>query len=268
MKDWNITSLYSGSKGNAIFVRVGDDAILIDAGKSARTLCNTLREIGSDIDKIKAIFVTHEHHDHTSALEILAKYHEIPIHITGESAVVFDRTPDAPIHARLVRHDPVFCVNVGELTVRSFRTSHDSRMSVGYRIEFSDEHGLHAIGVATDLGYVSDEVRAGLLGCEAVVLESNHDVEMLMNGSYPYDLKKRIRSRYGHLSNTESAAFCAELAEEGLQSVLLAHLSEENNEPNLAINEIRCAVGDDGICICAASPECPTRLERTERHAI
>ncbi|MBQ2999760.1 MAG: MBL fold metallo-hydrolase [Clostridia bacterium] len=268
MKKWNVTSLYSGSKGNSIFVRVGDDAILIDAGKSARTLCNSLREIGSDIEKIKAIFVTHDHHDHTSALEILAKYHEIPIHMTGVSAAIFDRTPDAPIHARLVRHDPCFCVAVGELTVRSFRTSHDSRMSVGYRIEFEDENGVHALGVATDLGYVSDEVRGGLLGCEAVVLESNHDVEMLMRGSYPYDLKKRIRSRYGHLSNADSAAFCAELAEEGARSILLAHLSEENNEPSLALNEAMCAVGDDGVCVCVAAPDCPTKLLSREEGAI
>ena len=262
MKQWDIISLYSGSKGNAIFIRVGDDAILIDAGKSARTLCNSLCEIGSDIHKIKAIFVTHEHHDHTSALEIIAKHYEIPIHMTEVSAKIFDRTPDAPIHARLVRHEPSFCVTAGEVTVRSFRTSHDSRMSVGYRIEFEDERGKHALGVATDLGYVSNEVREGLLGCEAVVLESNHDVEMLKNGSYPYDLKKRIHSRYGHLSNADSAAFCAELAEGGARSILLAHLSEENNEPTLALNETLCAVGDDGVCVCVAAPDCPTKLAK------
>ncbi len=260
MKEWKIVSLYSGSKGNSIFVRVGNDAILIDAGKSARALCNALREIGSDISEIKAIFVTHDHHDHTSALEILAKYHEIPIHMTGESAVIFDRTPSAPIHARLIRHDPSFCVTVGELTVRSFRTSHDSRMSVGYRIEFFDGERSCAIGVATDLGYVSNEVREGLLGCDAVVLESNHDLEMLKNGPYPYELKKRITSRYGHLSNADSAAFCSELSEGGTKAILLAHLSEENNEPNLALNEAVCAVGDDGVCICVAAPDCPTRL--------
>ncbi|MBO5939377.1 MAG: MBL fold metallo-hydrolase [Clostridia bacterium] len=259
-KQWSIVSLYSGSKGNAIFVRVGKDAILIDAGKSARALCTALREIGSDISEIGAIFVTHDHHDHTSALEIIAKYHEIPIHMTGESAVIFDRTPDAPIHARLVRHDPSFCVTVGELTVRSFRTSHDSRMSVGYRIEFFDGERPCAIGVATDLGYVSNEVREGLLGCDAVVLESNHDLEMLQNGSYPYDLKKRIASRYGHLSNTDSAAFCSELSEGGTKAILLAHLSEENNEPMLALNEALCAVGNDGVCVCVAAPDCPTKL--------
>ncbi len=255
-----IVSLYSGSKGNSIFIRVGKDTLLIDAGKSARSLCHALREIGSDISEIDAIFVTHDHHDHTSALEIIAKYHEIPIHITKESSVIFDRTPDAPIHARLVRHEPSFCVEVGNLTVRSFRTSHDSRMSVGYRIEFFDGEEMRAIGVATDLGVVSDEVREGLLGCDAVVLESNHDVEMLQNGSYPYELKKRIASRYGHLSNADSAAFCSELSEAGTRSILLAHLSEENNEPNLALNEALCAVGRDDVCICVAAPDCPTKL--------
>ena len=185
MKDCRIVTLYSGSGGNATYVRVADTAILIDAGKSARALCNALKSIACEIGEIDAIFVTHDHHDHVSALEVLAKKNEIPIHITDRSAQVFDRYPDSPIHGRLVRHTDEFCVQVGELTVRAFRTPHDSRMSVGYRVEFEDEGVVRAIGLATDIGYVSDAVRQGLTGCEAVVLESNHDVDMLMDGPYP-----------------------------------------------------------------------------------
>lgn len=259
-KQWKIVTLYSGSKGNSTYIQVGEDAILIDAGKSARTLCQSLCEIGSEIGRISAIFITHDHHDHTSALEILAKKNPIPIHITEPSAAVFDRDPTAPIHSRLVRHEPLYRVRVGDLVVSSFRTPHDSRMSVGYRIEFVDGDELRAIGVATDIGYVSDEVREGLCGCEAVVLESNHDVEMLMNGTYPYDLKQRIRSRRGHLSNADSASLCAELAAKGTRAILLAHLSEENNEPSLALDEARCAVSDEGVSISVAAPDCPTEL--------
>ena len=260
MKECRIVTLYSGSGGNSTYIRVADTAILIDAGKSARALCNSLRSIAEDIGKIQAIFVTHDHHDHVSALEVLSKKHEIPIHVTEPSAEVFDRYPDSSIHARLVRHEVEFCVQVGELTVRSFRTPHDSRMSVGYRMEFEDGGQIRAIGLATDIGYVSEAICSGLCGCEAVVLESNHDVDMLMNGPYPYDLKKRSRSNRGHLSNHDSAAFAAYLAEQGTRGFLLAHLSEENNEPSLALDETVSAVSDATVQICVASPDEPTEL--------
>ena len=260
MKDCRIVTLYSGSGGNSTYIRVGNTAILIDAGKSARALCNSLKAIACEIGQIQGIFVTHDHHDHVSALEVLAKKNEIPIHITEPSAAVFDRYPDSPVHARLIRHTVEYTQQVGELTVRSFRTPHDSRMSVGYRIEFEDERGTRAIGLATDIGYVSDAVRQGLAGCEAVVLESNHDVEMLMEGPYPYDLKKRVRSNRGHLSNADSAAFAAELAAKGTRGVLLAHLSAENNEPTLALDEAESAVSDPSVRICVAAADEPTEL--------
>ena len=260
MKDCRIVTLYSGSGGNSTYVRVADTAILIDAGKSARALCNSLRAIGGDIGEIDAIFVTHDHHDHVSALEILSKKNEIPIHMTDRSAALYDRYPDSPVHARLIRHEDRFCVRVGDVTVRSFPTPHDSLMSVGYRIEFEDECGIRAIGLATDIGYVSEAVREGLMGCEAVVLESNHDVEMLMEGPYPYDLKKRIRSHRGHLSNHDSAIFSAELVAKGTKGVLLAHLSEENNEPTLALDETVSAVSDETVRICVACPDEPVEL--------
>ncbi|MBQ9086422.1 MAG: MBL fold metallo-hydrolase [Clostridia bacterium] len=255
-----IVTLYSGSGGNCTYLKLLDTTILIDAGKSARTLCNSLREIGSDIGEIDAIFVTHDHHDHVSALEVLAKKNEIPIHMTDRSAALFDRDPSAPIHSRLVRHDPVFTEEVGRFTVTSFCTPHDSRMSVGYRVSFVYEGKNYAVGIATDIGYVSDSVREGLRGCSAVVLESNHDEEMLMKGRYPYELKMRIRSRRGHLSNRDSAAFAADLAAEGTKAFLLAHLSEENNEPGLAWDEARSALSGLPVAVAVASPDLPTEL--------
>jgi phosphoribosyl 1,2-cyclic phosphodiesterase len=260
MDPLKIVSLYSGSGGNCTLVKLIDTAILIDAGKSARTLCNALREIGSDIGEIDAIFVTHDHHDHVSALEVLSKKNNTPIHMTDRSAVIFDRDPSAPIHSRLVRHDPIFSVEVGRFTVTSFCTPHDSRMSVGYRIGFSYEGQDYAVGLATDVGYVTEEIREGLSGCLAVVLESNHDETMLMEGPYPYDLKKRIRSKRGHLSNHDSAAFASELAESGTSAFLLAHLSEENNEPDLALDEAQSALSGLGCVVAVASPHVPTEL--------
>ena len=268
MNRCRIFTLYSGSGGNSVYIRVADTAILIDAGKSARALCNALKAIGTDMSEIRAIFVTHDHHDHVSALEVLSKKHEIPIHMTDRSAEVFDRYPTSPVHARLVRHTPVFSERVGPLLVTSFPTPHDSRMSVGYRIEWECEGETRRIGVATDIGYVSDEIREGLCGCDAVVLESNHDVDMLMKGPYPYDLKQRIRSKRGHLSNHDSALFSAELAGKGTRAFLLAHLSEENNEPSLALEETERAISDPGIRITVASPDEPTELKVPTKEEI
>lgn len=253
-------TLYSGSDGNCTFLSSTSTAILIDAGKSARTLCSKLCEIGSGIEHISAIFITHEHCDHVSALETLSKKYHIPIHMTDTSAKKFDRDPDSPVHSCLVRHDTVFSEQVGDITVSSFRTPHDSRMSVGYRVEFSDGEQRRVLGVATDIGYVSESVCEGLFGCEAVVLEANHDEQMLMDGPYPYDLKLRIRSRKGHLSNIECAAFAARLAQTGTRGFILAHLSRENNQPELAFDEIHSAVSDASVAIRVASPDEPTEL--------
>ena len=133
-------------------------------------------------------------------------------------------------------------------------------MSVGYRLEFEEAGERHAVGVATDIGYVTDELREGLLGCEAVVLESNHDVDMLMHGPYPYDLKKRIRSNRGHLSNEDSAHLAAELWQSGTRAFLLAHLSEENNDPTLALEAATLAISDPETVVLTADAETPVEL--------
>ncbi len=250
-------TLYSGSGGNATYIESGNTAILIDAGKSAKRLCTALCEIGSSISRIDAIFITHDHADHTSALETLAKKHDVPIHITEKSAEIFEGERFSHLRERLVTHSPVFEVKVGELSVRSFVTPHDSKMSVGYRIELADGR---ALGVATDLGYVTDTVSDALCGCEAVMLESNHDVDMLESGPYPRFLKQRILSKRGHLSNPDSALFAAQLASRGTKSFLLAHLSAENNTPSLALDEFLSAVADPTVRVSVADAERPTEL--------
>ena len=260
MTDCRIVTLYSGSDGNATYIRAAGTSILIDAGRSARALCRAMTEIGADVDELSAIFITHEHSDHVSALEVLAKKHDIPVHIMTKSAERFDRLGPCPLCDHLVRHDAMFCEQVGNLRISSFRTPHDSRMSVGYRITFWDEVGEHTLGYATDIGYVSDSVREGLCGCEAVVLESNHDVDMLMDGPYPYDLKLRIRSNRGHLSNADSAALASELVQEGTRAFLLAHVSRENNDQALVLDEALSAISDPSITVAVASPDEPTEL--------
>ena len=259
-KNYRLVTLYSGSRGNATFFSAKGTSILIDAGKSATALKAALRSIGSSIEEISAVFVTHEHSDHTSALDIIAKRSPRPIHIMDASAALYDRHPESCLHNALIRHTTLFSEKVGELTVKAFRTSHDSRMSVGYRIEFEDGGRTVSVGVATDMGYVTDEVIEGLSGCEAVVLEANHDVEMLMEGSYPYELKKRILSRKGHLSNADSAILAQTLANRGTKGFILAHLSEENNRPEIAYDEISSVLADMDVTLAVAAPDSPVEL--------
>jgi len=258
--EYRVCALYSGSGGNSLFIDAAGEKILIDAGKNARALCRALEGIGTDIGEISAIFITHEHTDHVSALEVLSKRHEIPIHIPERSAERFDRDPNAFVHRNLVRHKGDFSVELGSVTVTSFRTPHDSRWSVGYRVDIGEGEHRHSVGVATDIGYVTRGICSALEGCETVVLESNHDEELLMEGRYPYDLKMRILSNKGHLSNKASARFGAHLAEKGTKTFLLAHLSEENNRPEVAYDEFVSAIGDGSVSVLVADPEEPTEV--------
>ena len=255
-----VYTLYSGSDGNAVYFNLAGHQFLIDAGKSARSLCGALEKIGSDISKIEAIFITHEHSDHTAALEIIEKYNSIPIHIVSRSAEKLKSGRNQYLLPNLVTHPPIYCERLGCVKISSFEIPHDSRCCVGYRIEFTDSEGDHKIGLATDIGRITDSIRRGLTGCQSVIIEANHDVEMLLCGSYPEYLKMRILSEHGHLSNADCAAFAAELARDGAKQLLLAHLSEENNDPELALAEVRAALGDDSVTVGVADRHEPTRL--------
>lgn len=260
MKNCRIVTLYSGSRGNSTLIDFEGTKILIDAGKSARALCNALHEANTGIEEISAIFVTHEHSDHISALDVLSKKYAIPIHMTDISAGRFDKDPTSFVHRNLIRHETLFSETVGNMTVSSFRTPHDSMMSVGYRIEFNGDGEHCVIGYATDIGYISESVSHGLHGCNAVILEANHDIDMLENGPYPYRLKLRIRSDRGHLSNRESAIFASELAQSGTRAFMFAHLSEENNIPDIVFDEMNSTLADSSVSIAVASADVPTEL--------
>ncbi len=258
MMEIKIYSLYSGSRGNSTFIRVGDTAILIDAGKNARALCGALSAIGERIENVSALFITHEHSDHVAALELLAKKNSFPIFITRQSAQKFE--VGSPLRERLSEREIIFTENIGNLKITSFPTSHDSLMSVGYRIEFRDTDGEHAIGYATDMGYVSLDVKNALWGCDAVVIECNHDDKMLMSGPYSRALKQRVSSKKGHLSNRACAQFSQELVQGGTRAIMLAHLSAENNEPELAFDEVSSVVSGFDVNICVADQFVPVEL--------
>lgn len=254
-----ILSLYSGSSGNSFLISTPTGAILIDAGKNAKRLCMALSAAGVSIDEIRAIFITHEHNDHVSALPVFLKKHPIPVHILKASA--YKLACDPAVAPCLCLHPPIFEEQVEGIRMRSFPTPHDSMGSVGYRIEITDEDGsIFRIGYATDIGYVTEEIETGLLGCDAVILESNHDPEMLRTGPYPYELKRRIASRRGHLSNPDSAELAARLCAGGTRALMLAHLSQENNAPEIAYDTCFSAIGDDRVQIAVADPDEITEL--------
>ena len=269
MPNYRFCTLYSGSGGNAAYLETPTARILIDAGKCSRTLIGSLKHIGVEMDSIDAIFITHDHNDHVAALEVLAKKHPKPVHMLFKSALRYRATqPEALCKCFWLYEEAPFTAKVGEVTVTAFETPHDSLASVGYRFEFPDGEKTVRVGYATDIGHVSEALREGLTGCEAIVLESNHDVDMLMDGPYPYDLKLRIRGKRGHLSNRECADLAAELAGQGTTHFLLAHLSEENNHPDLAYDETFSALAGYETTLRIASPNAITMLVGEEDSPI
>lgn len=248
---YTVVSLYSGSKGNSTFIEYGGVRILIDAGGSSKNLVASLENIGVDPDTISGIFITHEHSDHISALKVFTKKHQIPVYIVLDSAMIFNgQRAEALCSCLCIKREPLYSVNIGCVTVSSFLTSHDSRASVGYKLSAPN---MKPIAYATDTGYVTDGMRESMLSCESVVLESNHDITMLKTGFYPVDLKERILSKRGHLSNHDCADFISELYESGTRNFMLAHLSEDNNTPEIARTAALSALPEGYASVYVAS---------------
>lgn len=240
-------TLFSGSSGNCIYLQKQNTRILVDVGGSMRHINETLKGLSTSLSEIDAIFITHEHSDHTKALPMLAKHLSIPIYCQREVAkemylsLLAKSSAEAAALAKRIRTvEPGDEYAVGSLLITPFKTPHDSVDSQGFVV------GDRELGIATDLGHVSQNVRHFLTGCQSVILESNHDLEMLYNGPYPPYLKERVSSGNGHLNNAESAAFSADLLKHGCKNFTLFHLSEENNTPALAKGETLGALTDLG----------------------
>lgn len=252
-----VISLFSGSGGNCTLVDLGGRCILIDAGGSAKAIAETMATFGYSLDDVIAVFVTHEHGDHTHSLSVLTKKHPVPVHITERSAEVLGVREGTPLCACLVVHPDEFCCDLGGgVTVEAFAAPHDSVHCVGYRVSCADG----TVGIATDLGYVTQRVYDRLVGCDAVVLEANHDKEMVRCGTYAPALKRRILSGGGHLSNDDCAEVAAALARKGTKRFLLAHLSRENNTESAALTAVGEALSPYDVTLCVARPDEPTVL--------
>ncbi len=238
-----VYSLFSGSSANCILVKGRRGSILIDAGGSAKKISSALAALDMTLRDISAIFVTHEHADHVKALPMISKKYNIPIHMTERSADFFEQVEDKEGICPLICHTPIFCEEICGMKITSFPTSHDSACCIGYTVEENGEK----IGIATDTGIVTDEMKAAMRGSRGVLIEANYDRAMLKGGIYPARLKARISGARGHLCNDDCAAFALFLAEGGTKSFLLCHLSAENNRPELAAETVMSLLRDNGF---------------------
>lgn len=248
---------YSGSKGNCTYISDGETSILIDAGGCLKRIRENLEEVSDRLDNIKGIFVTHEHTDHTKALFNIVKKYDTHIFTSLDTAKnICTPTNSVPVcdckrlAERIMTVKPEKTYEIGTFTVKPFSTPHDVT-SLGFIIHSKVSN--KTLAYATDIGCITAEMAEHMAGIENVIIESNHDVHMLMNGSYPEYLKTRILSDRGHLSNVDCAAFLKFLMKMGTKSITLAHLSEENNTPVLARKTIEEVILD-GVKLQVANP--------------
>ena len=235
--DYNlaICMLASGSKGNATYISDGDTSILIDAGLSGVELQRRLIYRDLVPEQLDAIIVTHEHSDHTQGVGVLSRRYKLPVYISQKTHQASPRL--GSLHeTKSFECGQTF--HISNLSIHPFSISHDAEDPVGFTI---GRNGT-TIAIATDLGIATSLVKEHLKHCALLILEANHDPQMLETGPYPWPLKQRIKSRTGHLSNTSSKILLEELQHENLQHVILAHLSETNNTPRIAFDEVAKAL--------------------------
>lgn len=220
-----------------MYVCGGDTSILVDCGISFRRLKAALDELGTAVEEIRAVIVTHEHTDHISGLMTLLRKHSLPLYASEGTLRHLCAGDLIPRDAKIIPLEAR--VGIGDIEVTPFDTPHDAAHSIGLRLSMPD--GRH-VGIATDLGSVTQTVRENLTGCDLVLIESNYDPGMLFCGGYPYNVKQRIKGEYGHLSNADCAGEVARLVESGATRFILGHLSERNNIPQLAAQTTRTAL--------------------------
>lgn len=245
-----VTSLNSGSNGNCYFIGNGHEAVLIDAGLSCRETEKRMRRLDLKMEQVKAIFISHEHGDHIKGLETLSSRYNLPVYIT----------PGTLLHSRLrLRQELIFPfseqqpVTIGPLTVTAFSKYHDAAEPHSFTIE----HENTRVGVFTDIGMVCDKLRHHFARCHAAFLEANYDEVMLERGRYPYHLKRRISGGKGHLSNGQALDLFRNGNAPQLSHLFLAHLSADNNDPDLVLELFRTHCGATKITVASRHREMP-----------
>ena len=234
--------LASGSSGNCIYIASNKTRILIDAGLSAKQVALRLEQIGVIPESINGICISHEHGDHIGGIRVLQKRHGIPIYSNAGTLNGIMRHPKShEIDVKVFQTGSAF--EIGDITVEPFSVPHDAYEPVGFRLSA----GGTSVGSVTDLGMPTALVRDKLRGCKAIVVEANHDEDLLREAPRPWPLKQRIRSRQGHLSNIDAARLISESATEDLEHVFLAHLSSDCNSPDTAMRTVASQLRLDGL---------------------
>jgi phosphoribosyl 1,2-cyclic phosphodiesterase len=233
--------LASGSGGNAIYVQQGATRVLIDAGLAGREIDVRLRSIGVDVTRLMGIVVSHEHGDHISGVGVLARKIRCPVWLTPGTFDAARGKFRGRERIRFFDNDQDF--TIGDLSFQPFTISHDASDPVNFVVDDSQSR----VGIATDMGTVSHLAFDRLSETDLVILESNYDREMLMNGTYPWSVKQRINGSQGHLENSEASDTLGRLIDNGLEQVVLAHLSAENNSPELATAASRAVIESRGL---------------------
>lgn len=250
--------LFSSSSGNSVYIGTAEGGILVDVGRSAKQTKEKLAEIGVGEDSIKAIFITHEHSDHTKGLSVFAAKNKIPVYSAAGTLLALRKT--GVLNEKHIDNviDDENGVEVAGLFIKPFRTSHDCADGRGYVV--SAANGNSKAAIMTDTGYVNGEMLSSVTGASLVYIESNHDVAMLKTGPYPYVLQQRILSDKGHLSNDACAEALRALVNRGTTQFVLAHLSKENNTPQTAfdtsvsaLTEVGALLGRDYLLDVASS---------------
>ncbi|MGB7554023.1 MAG: MBL fold metallo-hydrolase [Candidatus Korobacteraceae bacterium] len=241
----SVTVLASGSGGNGTVVASSRTRLLVDAGLSCKELLRRMLLCGEESPAIDAILITHEHTDHIGGLRVLAKRLKVPVYITGATYQAYQKFA-RDCHGKRVSLDRLelfssgHAFEIGDITVNPFTIPHDAVDPVGFTYRCD---GIK-VGICTDLGYMPASVRHHLRGCHVLMIESNHDLEMLRGGPYPWSVKQRVMSQVGHLSNGKLAEFLTGDYDGGAEFLILAHLSEKNNHPEIARMTAERALGE------------------------
>jgi phosphoribosyl 1,2-cyclic phosphodiesterase len=230
--------LASGSKGNAILVCSPRTRILVDAGLTGKELVRRLDGTPVKAQELNALLISHEHQDHVRGAGVVSRRYDLPVYVSRGTLENLPSSVGNLAYQQIFQSGGSFCV--GDLQIHPFHISHDANEPAGFIIE----HESTRLGVCTDLGAATQLVRIRLKGCHGLILEANHDVDMLLNGPYPWDLKQRIRSKHGHLSNAETFELLETLHHEELRAVIFAHLSEINNDPDLVFQKFKALCQD------------------------
>jgi phosphoribosyl 1,2-cyclic phosphodiesterase len=247
--------LGSGSRGNSVYIESGKTAILIDGGFSGKELAKRLHSIGRDFSNVKAVCVTHEHNDHISGVGVISRRYNLPV-LANQGTFLAAEKHLGKLYQRIEFETGDF-VEFQDISIRSFRISHDTADPVGFVIG----DNRVTLGYCTDTGKVTRLMERRLAGCDGLILEFNHNLEMLKNGPYPLALQQRVRSSQGHLSNEDGADFLQKIFSDRMQAIVLAHLSDTNNTPRLAMTEAaRVVHGGNYFEMAVASQNAATPL--------